>query len=268
LIFTYSVIPKTTEVIFQKEFLNQVVKKAKSLNIDFIYQPYAFAIFKEVPDNAISVPFGSYQVDLRVDKDTLFGNLHSKHRNVIRKAQKGGLKVLHGNEYKKQCYILIKDTLIRQAQPYMQEKMLDKMSNNLGDKICFYIVENNKQIEGSAIILYNKHQAYYLLAGSISKTSAGAMNLLVWQILCDMKEKGVVSFDFVGARIKPEKGSKFEGIQRFKSRFGTTLKEGYLWKVPLRPLKYKFFKLIAWLYYKQQKKLYVGDIIDQELKNV
>ena len=267
LIFTYSVISKNGMEGSQKFFLNEVVKLSKSLDIDFIYQPYAFAIFEEIPDNVVSVPFGSYKVDLTKDEDELFKNLHSKHRNVIRKAEKNGLEVFSGIEYKDECYNLIKDTLLRQHQPYLSKNALDEMCDALGDSIEFYIIKNSNKLEGSAIIIYNQHEAYYFLAGSDKKTSAGAMNLLVWKIMLEMKIKGVKSFDFVGARVKPQKGSKFEGIQRFKSRFGSTLKEGYLWKVPVKPLKYKLFRFVTWLYYKVKNKNYMGDIIDQELRN-
>jgi len=265
LIFTYSVIKIDNKQISQKKFLNQIVELSKTLDIDFIYQPYAFAIFDEINDNSSFIPFGSYKVDLTLDEDVLFKNLHSKHRNVVRKAQKNGLEVFSGIEYKQICFDLIKDTLVRQQQPYMAMKAIDKMCKNLANNISFYIIKNQDKIEGSAIIIYNTHEAYYLLAGSDIKTSAGAMNLLVWQTMLDMKKKDVKSFDFVGARLNPQ--GKFAGIQRFKSRFGATLKEGYLWKVPVKPFKYKLFRFVTWLYYKLKNKSYVGDIIDQELKN-
>jgi len=265
LIFTYSIIKINDKNISQKEFLNEVVKLSKTLDIDFVYQPYAFAIFKEVPNNCTFIPFGTYQVDLTKSEDELFKNLHSKHRNVIRKALKNKLIISTNN--KDESYNLIKDTLIRQQQPYMSKDAINNLENKLNNNICFYTIKNNNFLEGSAIIIYNKHEAYYLLAGSSIKTSAGAMNLLIWQIMLDMKNLDVKTFDFVGARINPQVGSKFEGIQRFKSRFGSTLKMGYLWKIPIKPFKYKLFRFVTWSYYKLKNKSYMGDIIDQELKN-
>ena len=265
IIFTYSVISKTNDDASQKQFLNEVVKISRTLDVDFIYQPYAFAIFEDIPNESIFISFGSYKVDLTLEEDVLFKNLHSKHRNVVRKAKKNGLKIFNGIEYKDKCFELIKDTLVRQQQPYMSKDDVDRMHDNFGDNIAFYIVQNDDKIEGSAMILYNQYEAYYLLAGSAIKTSAGAMNLLVWQVMLDMKEKDVKSFDFVGARINPK--GKFEGIQRFKSRFGATMKVGYLWKIPIKPFKYKLFRFVTWLYYKLKRKAYLGDIIDQELNN-
>lgn len=265
IVFTYSVIKK--EDGDEKEFLNGVVELARGLNIDFVYQPYAFAIFNEVPDGAIFTKFGTYQVNLAEEEEKLFLNLHSKHRNVIRKAKKNGLEIFEGVAYKNECYELIKDTLVRQKQPYMSLVDIDKMLKKLKENISFFVIKNEETIEGSAIILWNQYEAYYLLAGSARKTSAGAMNLLVWEIMLNMKKKHVQQFDFVGARLDPVKGSKFEGIQRFKSRFGTTLKKGYLWKFPLRPFRYQLFRLTVWLFYKIKRKVYMGDIIDQELRN-
>lgn len=266
LIFTYSVINKIDKNISQKDFLNEVVELSKTLDIDFIYQPFAFAIFDEVPNNSISAPFGSYQIDLTLSEDELFKNLHSKHRNVIRKAQKNNLIIYKGNEYLEECFFLIEDTLNRQSQPFISLKDIKDMNSSLNQNLSFYTINNNN-IEGSAIILWNKKSAYYLYAGSSIKTSAGAMNLLVWQIMLDMKALGVQKFDFVGARVQPEIGSKFEGIQRFKSRFGSNMKVGYLWKVPIKLFKYKLFRFITWLYYKIKNKKYLGDIIDQELRD-
>lgn len=268
IIFTYSVIKRDSHKINQKDFLNSVVELSKTLDIDFIYQPYAFAIFEEIPDNSIYIKFGTYKVDLTRTEDELFLNLHTKHRNVVRKAMKNKLEVFNGLEHIDECFKLIEDTLTRQKQPFMGFDAIQNMSDNLKGNIAFYIVKNGANIEGSAIVIYNELEAYYIFAGSGVKTSAGAMNLLVWQIICDMKSKGVLSLDFVGARLNPQKGSKFEGIQRFKSRFGSTLKEGYLWKFSLKPFKYKMFRFITWLYYKLTNKTYMGDIIDQELKNV
>ena len=265
LIFTYSVISKAESKGNKKSFLNEVVELSKSLDIDFIYQPYAFAVFEEVPDNCVSAPFGTYKIDLTQSEEELFKNLHSKHRNVVRKAQSNNLKVFGGIEYLQDCYDLISNTMLRQKQPFMNIEQFKNMYSHLGNNISFYIIKNGDILEGSAIIAWNEQEAYYLYAGSSIKTSAGAMNLLVWHIMLDMKNRSVKSFDFVGARIEPKNGSKLEGIQRFKSRFGTTLKVGYLWKIPIRPFKYKLYRFIVWLNYKLKNKTYIGDIIDQEL---
>lgn len=89
------------------------------------------------------------------------------------------------------------------------------------------------------------------------------MNLLQWNVIKKMKENNVKFYDFMGARMNPEVGSKYEGIQRFKERFGGELKKGYLWKYSLNDFKYWLYRLLVFIYSKGH---FHGDIIDQERK--
>jgi hypothetical protein len=67
----------------------------------------------------------------------------------------------------------------------------------------------------------------------------------------------VQRYDFVGARINPEKGSKQESINALKKRFGANLKQGYIWKYSIKPFKYKLYCIAA-----QWRS--GGDIVDAE----
>ena len=92
----------------------------------------------------------------------------------------------------------------------------------------------------------------------------GSHNLLQWEIVKKLKTLNVKQYDFVGARINPPKGSKIEGIQRFKSRFGTTLHQGYMWKYIFnKPMYFLYVQILKLLAFKNRSK-YKGDIIDQE----
>lgn len=82
--------------------------------------------------------------------------------------------------------------------------------------------------------------------------------------MLDLKKEGVKKYDFMGARINVEIGSKLEGIQRFKSRFGGELKRGFLWKYIYKPYKVKMIYAIQNLRYKLRGQNYLGDAIDQE----
>jgi lipid II:glycine glycyltransferase (peptidoglycan interpeptide bridge formation enzyme) len=78
-----------------------------------------------------------------------------------------------------------------------------------------------------------------------------------WEAMRRFKEKSVKSYDFVGVRINPEKGSKQEGLLAFKERFGGRLVQGYIWKYPLSRSKYLAYQLAV-------RVLRGGDIVDQE----
>ena len=201
-------------------------------------------------------------VDLSLDEDALFANLHTKHRNVIKKAEKDGVRVSCGVENRGVCEALIQSTLERQHIGLLSQGMLEGLSRV--KHIDYWVASFEGELQGAAILLWSENRsAYYMFGGSAVKPHAGAMNLLHWSAMKLMKERGVKYYDFVGARINPDEGSKYEGIQRFKSRFGGELKKGYLWKMPLNKFKYKLF---CWLVAAKQGRKYCGDVIDQERK--
>jgi hypothetical protein len=72
---------------------------------------------------------------------------------------------------------------------------------------------------------------------------------------------GVRRFDFYGARIAPQKGSKQDALARFKRSYGAELKTGYMWKC-------EFNRLSGLLYRLAVKVRSGGDIVDQEFEKI
>lgn len=115
-------------------------------------------------------------------------------------------------------------------------------------------MKNGEEIQGCAVLLWRTgSSSYYLHGGSCSHPHSGALNFLHWEAIKKMKARGVLKYDFVGARVSPEPGSKLEGIQRFKSRFGGEMKVGYMWRYVNRPLRYKLYTLMLNSYMKYVK---------------
>jgi lipid II:glycine glycyltransferase (peptidoglycan interpeptide bridge formation enzyme) len=249
----------------ERKFLNQVVVAARRLNVDFIYQPHATAVFSAVPDGAISAKFGSYVVNLEANLETLWANLHGKHRNVIKKAREAGVKISEGPHNLHACYALIHSTMKRNQKLSVSQEELERFRSNLAGNVSFYVASKDNVPQGAAVVVWSAgHTAYYLHGGTSEAPFGGAMNLLHWQAMSDMKARGVKEYDFVGARLQPVAGSKLESIQRFKERFGATLKQGYLWKYPLKPMRYRAFCLLARVNSMAHGAVYRGDIIDEE----
>lgn len=247
------------------EFLNQVVATARNMGVDFIYQPQATAVFSSVPERAISARFGSYIVNLDVPVEKLWANLHGKHRNVIKKAQDSGVEISEGSHNLEVCHELIRSTMKRNQKLSVSLGELQKFRDNLGGNASFYVASKGGVAQGAAFIVWNAgHTAYYLHGGTSDSPFGGAMNLLHWKAMTDMKARGVNEYDFVGARVNPPPGSKLETIQRFKERFGATMKQGYLWKYPLKPMRYTGFCLLARANSWMHGATYKGDIIDEE----
>lgn len=224
------------------------------------------SIFKSYPAGAEYCKFGTYKVDLTQSEEKLFENLHSKHRNVIKKAQSINLLVEHGKKCAEEVVLLMNETYARQGANFSYGENYINRMNKMGDNVDWWVVKDKDgRLQGSAIFLWSKGgSCYYLHGGSCSHTSAGAMNLLIWKAMIEMKSRGVILFDFVGARITTEQGSKLEGIQRFKSRFGSVLEQGYMFRYIISPVRYLLYSIAQHLYYLLHGHHGTFDIIEQE----
>ena len=253
---------KKIESSEEKELVYKVIDLLKKMKVDYIKQPMAGALFKTYPENSRECFFGTYRVDLLKDEDILFSEIHSKHRNVIRKAEKDGVVIKKGYEYIDESYNLIEQTYTRQNKKPITYKKYFEEINNLKNNSEIYISFYNDKPQTSAVIVYTKYSAYYLHGGMCDKPATGANNLLHWTAIKDMKEKGIAAYDFMGARVSVEKESKLYGVQLFKKRFSTELTSGYLWKYVINKKKYIIFTLLHLLRHWNLKE----DSIDQERK--
>lgn len=250
----------------EREFLNSAVEYFRSTGADLIIPATFNTVFRTYPDGAIAAPYGSYILNLGQPEETLWNNLHQKHRNVIRNAIKKGVKIQSGPEYLESAYQLVRDSFRRSAKGFMGKMRIGLRMDydtfkhqvlGLGEYVKVFVAEYEGVMQGCAVIPFSAHSAYYMHGGSISNPLTGATNLLQWETIRLFRELGVRHYDFVGARINPEKGSKVEGIMKFKERFGGQLVQGYMWKFPFSPKKYFLYSLAA-------RVRSGGDFVDQE----
>lgn len=247
----------------KKDFLNRAVRCiCDNYGVDEIINLNT-SPFDVYPTGSLYCKFGSYIIDLSQSEDELFAGLHSKHRNVVRKAEKDGLLVDYGFQYVDDCVKLMNDTYSRQNKITNESNHLHDLVE-IGDHIDFWVVKSGDEIQGCAILLWDNYSSYYLHGGSASHTHSGAMNLLQWKAMLKMKERGVRYYDFVGARLTPDPGSKLEGIQRFKSRFGGPMKVGYLWRYDIHSFKMKVYRQLMKYYLIMHGDKSNTDIIEEE----
>ena len=217
-------------------YLDGLNEKLKS-NVDFLINPSANAIFKAAPTYCNSHPFGTYWIDLNKDVKELWRNVHSKHRNVIRNAEKKGCSI-EISEDLDQFHELLTETYFRSRKKPPNKEFLSRMMQNLNENSrLLFVRDANMNTLGGIFLVWTMEGCYYYHGASILKPLTGAMNFLHWHCIKEMKYMGVKKYDFMGARINVEKGSKYESIQKFKQRFGCDLNEGVLWKT-----KYSLFK--------------------------
>lgn len=224
------------------------------------------SVFPYCPTDSKSIPFGSLIIDLNQTIDELWNNLNGKHRNVIRKAMANNINIRAGDTSLLDDYIIIdKNMSIKNEINPKNMKFLTNQLNILKTNAKVYIAYNEKnEPQAGAIIFYNTYSCYYMYGASILSPQIGSSNLLLWEVIKEMKANNVRYFNFVGYRFEVENDSKFKGIQRFKERFGGSLVKGKLFRFENSRVMYRLYSLLLQIRSKSILKKH-RDIVDQEI---
>jgi len=242
----------------EKSFLNSIIEYFRSIKADIIIPATNNTIFRIYPDGAKVAPYGSYVIDLKQSEDILWRNIHRITRQNIKTAAKTGVSIREdGIEHLEAMYELIVDTFKRSNLPFMDYKSLKRFVLGLGENGKIIIAENQGILQSCVIYGFSEYCAYAIYGGNRANMDEGANKLLHWEAVRLFKNLGIQRYDFVGARIDPEKGSKEEAINAFKRRLGGKLKQGYMWKYSLRPVGSITYSLAV-------RYLRGGDIVDRE----
>lgn len=250
----------------EKEFLNKVVSYLKTnKKVHWIGPTSTSAFFMAYPDDSEWIPFGSHVVDLTQPEDILWNHIHSKHRNVIRKAEKAELNIVSGNSEKliRDFAYLDKVTWERSGQKGHGIRCFESLIETYGEQIIIFCIYKEDEIQGGIILQYNKCMAYYLYGGSVNNVQLGAMNYLHWYAMLYLKKKQVRKYSFLGCRINEDENSKYHTLQRFKSRFGGELVSGYMFKVPCNSFMYRLERRLRYIKRNHGRQCPL-DIIDEE----
>lgn len=224
-------------------FLNEAVQVlSRQKKIDFICQNPAYAIFDECPLHSMYTYFGSYVCSLHNTEDGLWKKVHSKHRNVIRKAKNNGVEIRFNHISIDEMYDIIKQTQERTGNGFVAKAVFCSLVGSLKGNVDLVSAHYAGRLQGGAVLVHDNSRVYYLFGGSTAKPFSGALNLLHWEAMLYYKSLGIVEYDFVGARLSDRVDPKLQGIQRFKSRFGGELKKGFLWKLVFKKEKYLLYK--------------------------
>ena len=245
------------DVSEEKSFLNSAIKYFRSIGADMIIPATTNTIFRTYPDGADAAPYGSYIIDLTQPEDILLKNIERITRQNIKAASKKGVSIRDGMEHQDAAYILIRDTFRRSKLPFMSIDAFKRYLHGLGENGKLLIAGYEGVVQSYVVFAFSEYCAYAIYAGNLANQYPGANKLLYWEAICMFKKIGVQRYDFVGARIDPEKGSKQEAINALKKRFGANLIQGYMWKYSLNQLKYHLYCLAVRL-------RSGGDIVDAE----
>lgn len=269
LIFNYCQFPSEYIIIDSnrnaqgQNFLDDSIKLLKrEFNIHWINPTSSQSFFQDYPSNSFRIPFGSHVINLQNTKENIWSNVHSKHRNSIRKAIKSNLKIEFGSiELLDDYMILDSQTWERSGKKGVSKSYYEDIIKTCKLNVLVVIAYKDLIPQGGAIFFYNKKMSYYMFGASKNNPESGSMNCLHWETLLYFKAKDIEKYSFVGCRINEDVDSIYHGIQRFKSRFGGELIQGYMFKVIINPFYYKLAMIIRLVLKKGAGK----DAIDQEI---
>ena len=206
------------------EVFNRIIHNYKPFRIDFYSIPLSkfpfYAVLEKVGFNKI-YSYSSVQIDLMKEEQEIFSEIHPKHRNKIRKAKKGGVKVFEDTSLEglKNYHKLAEITYKRSGKKPPSFGYLLNHFKALAEKryLRIFFAEKDGELQSSAICLVCPELAIYWHGASKNKPFPGASNLLHWEIMKRLKEEGVKKYDFGGINWTDAKAAS---ISKFKARFG------------------------------------------------
>jgi lipid II:glycine glycyltransferase (peptidoglycan interpeptide bridge formation enzyme) len=196
-------------------------------------------------------------IDLDQSEEILWKNIERITRQNIKTASKNGVTIRNGIDGLDAAYRLIRETFNRSKLPFMSYEDFSRYLLGLGENGKLLVADYQGIAQSYVVFAFSNFCAHAVYAGNVAGQVSGANKLLYWEAIRMFKELGVHRYDFVGARINPEKGSKQETINSLKKRFGARLIQGYMWKYSLHPLRHRLYCLaVRWRS--------GGDIVDAE----
>lgn len=251
----------------ERRVLNRLVEYIRANRLaDRISPPVNWCLFTVTPDGATSAPFGTYELDLLRSEDELWRGLHQKNRNVIRAAERDGASVRVGRDEVGVFHRLYQATMARSQMASEPLDFFEALTANPNINIYCAVVYAGEEPLGAVLVPYSDFGSYYVYgATAASMTVNGANNYLHYRMLLDLRGMGVKKHDFVGARLSDVSGTKLEGIQKFKQRFGATLRTGVIWKMDINPIRCLVFDLLLAAKLAVSGARPARDIIDQEI---
>lgn len=164
-------------------------------------------------------PFGTYQVDLTQNEETLWQRVHGKHRNGIRRARDLGVTIQW--ELDRERFLEVMEMTYQRgnrSNPFRRD-YFQALFGKLAHRMLTVQALWNGAFQAGAVIPFDRRQGYYLHGATIDAPVTGAANLLQWEVMRELQRRGVTAYDLGGARLQTD-DPRLQGIFRFKERFG------------------------------------------------
>ena len=186
-----------------------------------------FVRYHPVLSNAASMKAISPVIDLGKtiamdlsSPETIWENIISKNRNMIRKAEKSGVEIHHGKDFLLfhdfiRIYNATMDKDSADAYYYFGEDFYKSIHEDLHDNYEMFYATYEGMIISMSIIIYANRQMHYHLSGSLVEYRCLApTNLLLYKAALWGYEHGFRTFHLGGGF-----GAKEDNLYKFKAAF-------------------------------------------------
>ncbi|HCW32509.1 MAG: hypothetical protein UT55_C0036G0006 [Candidatus Peregrinibacteria bacterium GW2011_GWE2_39_6] len=197
-------------------------------------------------------PEWSIKIDLTLSEENLLKQMKSKGRYNIKIAQKAvEIRVTAKEKDIHDFYEILKQTGGRDGfsiheEAYYQALIHAANQDNWGE---FLVAEyQGKIIGGIMVTFYSDTATYYYGASDYENRSLMAPYLLQWNAILAAKKRGLKKYDLLGIAPPDEPNHPWQGITRFKEKFGGEIVNYPLAKeLIFRPIEYYYFRLLKWI---------------------
>jgi hypothetical protein len=235
----------TSSEAFLKNATKAFIEKMKELNIvsGFVRYHPLLNNYKFILDKEYLPIYDRKTVVMNLDLseiDILNNQIHSKHRNEIRKAEKEGLlfKVDPSFENIKDFIEIYNQTMQSVGSDdyyFFKPDYYERIAKELGANVFLGLIYLENKIISAAIFFKYGVYGHYHLSGSLREfLKYCPNNYLLYKTALYMKENGVKQFHLGGGTDNSLENS----LYRFKKRFSKNEREFYLGKFIFNKEKY------------------------------
>ena len=211
------VIDDNNSLCIQKDIIYSI---EHLINFKFNYFELVFCNNSEENKNFVLSGFNKYKFKTNliklIDEDQNWRELHSRARNMIRKAIKNNVKVSIveiSNDWIENFYNLLKNTFLKQGKSVPHSKSFYKnlifLKKNI---VCLEAKKDGQFLSGGIFSLNQKNITFLSGVSSPIGNKLAASSLIQWEIIKYGIENKFFSYDMGGLGVK--------SIDKFKLSFG------------------------------------------------
>ncbi len=192
----------------------------------------------------LTMPFGTYVMDLSLPEETILANMHQKHRKNIRLANRSNLTVREGVDPDRVVHLLDQSYGRESGRSHgVTEVYLASLARHFADKMISLSVWQGEELQSILMAVYDETRGFPLHAARSNKDVQGSSHLIQWEMMRLLKARGVAEFDMGGARPKTD-NPRLQGIFRFKRQFGGRFEPCFYWEKVVNRLRYQAFMAV------------------------